>query len=327
MKEIIECSNINKHYKNNVIVVNNVSFKFEDSKFYSIMGHSGSGKTTLLQILGLLNNYTDGELRINNIDTKELSNSQKADIRRDIIGFVFQSYFLNKNMKAYENVMIPMLIKPSIKDKKEKAICLLKQFGLEDRINHYPEELSGGEQQRVAIARALANDPLCILADEPTGNLDKENELIVLDYRYINSDGSLSPRFSLIIEQIGKYMFVLLLAITQILFVIITIKKINIESVDFALLKCMGYKTKDILTIVGTQLFLISTLSFFISIILSVITINILNYYFQEYINIKFHFNTIMNQMIILIIEYVFVCMFTATKIRKINVTAAYSIF
>ncbi len=182
MKELIECSNINKHYKNNIIALNNVSFKFKDSTFYSIMGHSGSGKTTLLQILGLLNDYTDGELKINNIDTKKLSSSQKANIRRDIIGFVFQSYFLNKSMKAYENVMIPMLVKTSIKNKKERAIYLLKQFGLEDRINHYPDELSGGEQQRVAIARALANDPLCILADEPTGNLDNENELIVLEY-------------------------------------------------------------------------------------------------------------------------------------------------
>lgn len=182
MDEIIKCLNINKNYPNNVIAVNNVTFEFKNSTFYSIMGPSGSGKTTLLQILGLLNDYTSGNLIINNIDTKELSLSQKADIRRDKMGFVFQSYFLNKSMKAYENVMIPMLIKSSIKNKKERAINLLRQFGLEDRLHHYPDELSGGEQQRVAIARALANDPLCILADEPTGNLDKENELIVLEY-------------------------------------------------------------------------------------------------------------------------------------------------
>lgn len=182
MEKILECFNLNKIYKNDVLAVNNVSYEFISEKFYSIMGHSGSGKTTFLQILGLLNDYTNGELIINNINTKQLKSSQKSDIRRDVFGFVFQSYFLNKNMKAYENVMIPMLIKPEIKNKKERAIYLLKQFGLEDRINHYPDELSGGEQQRVAIARSLANDPLCILADEPTGNLDKDNELIVLEY-------------------------------------------------------------------------------------------------------------------------------------------------
>lgn len=181
-EKVIECFNINKLYKNNVIAVNNVSFSFKTGTFYSIMGHSGSGKTTLIQMLGLLNENTGGELMINNINTKKLNTLQKADMRRDVFGFVFQSYFLNKNMKAFENVMIPMLINSAIKKKKERAISLLEQFGLSNRIDHYPNELSGGEQQRVAISRALANEPLCILADEPTGNLDKENELIVLNY-------------------------------------------------------------------------------------------------------------------------------------------------
>lgn len=182
MKNIIECYDINKVYKNNIIAVNNISYNFKKNTFYSIMGHSGSGKTTFLQILGLINNYSQGELLINNINVKKLNSSQKANTRMKMFGFVFQSFFLNKNMKAYENVMIPMLINNDIKRKKERAINLLEQFGLKDRIKHYPRELSGGEQQRVAIARALANNPSCILADEPTGNLDKENESIVLDY-------------------------------------------------------------------------------------------------------------------------------------------------
>ncbi len=182
MQNIITFKGVKKSFPNGVVAVDNLSGEFEMGKFYAIMGHSGSGKTTFLQILGLLLDSSDGKIEINNTDISSLSSSQKADIRRDVIGFVFQSYFLNKNMKAYENVMIPMLINPKINNKKEKAINLLSKFDLEDRINHYPDELSGGEQQRVAIARALANDPLCILADEPTGNLDAENETVVLEY-------------------------------------------------------------------------------------------------------------------------------------------------
>ncbi len=163
-------------------------------------------------------------------------------------------------------------------------------------------------------------------------NINKISELLDknnydFSVRYINSDGSLSPKFSLLIEKLSEYMFVLLLIVTQIMFIIITLKKVNIESTDFAIFKCMGYKTKDILTIVSAQLLLISAVSFIISIILSVLIINVLNYYLQEYVNIKFHFNTITNQMIILIIEYFFVCLFAAIKIRKINVIAACSIF
>lgn len=175
--------NAEKKYniKNNEIIVFknlNIQFDEKNGKFYAIMGHSGSGKSTLIQILGLLDELTNGKYILNKIDTNKLTEDEKSFIRMKKIGFVFQSFHLNNKLKAYENVMLPMMINKNIKsnERKKKAIFLLKQLNLENRINHFPNELSGGEQQRVAIARALANDPDIILADEPTGNLDVQNE-------------------------------------------------------------------------------------------------------------------------------------------------------
>jgi ABC-type lipoprotein export system ATPase subunit len=164
-----------------IIAMDNVNLEINTGKMYVIMGHSGSGKSTLIQILGLLDNLTNGKLYINGQEVSKLSENQKADIRREEIGFVFQSFYLNPKLTAIENVMLPMYINKDIdkKDRRKIALKLLKDFGLENRINHYPKELSGGEQQRIAIARALANNPNFILADEPTGNLDVKNEEIV----------------------------------------------------------------------------------------------------------------------------------------------------
>lgn len=161
-----------------IIAIDNVDLKIETGKLYVIMGHSGSGKSTLIQILGLLDNLTDGLLYINGQEVSNYSENDKADIRKNEIGFVFQSFYLNPKLTAIENVMLPMYINYSIKsdDRRKKALMLLAKFGMENRINHYPKELSGGEQQRIAIARALANNPSFILADEPTGNLDSKNE-------------------------------------------------------------------------------------------------------------------------------------------------------
>ena len=161
-----------------IVALNNASIDFELGKLYLIMGHSGSGKSTLIQILGLLDNLSSGELYINDVDDNTLTDNEKADIRMKNIGFVFQSYFLNKNINALDNIIMPMYVNPEIKrtQRKEKAINLLKMVGLEERKNHLPSELSGGEQQRVAIARSLSNNPNIILADEPTGNLDESNE-------------------------------------------------------------------------------------------------------------------------------------------------------
>ncbi len=164
-----------------IIAMDNVNLEIDTGKLYVIMGHSGSGKSTLIQILGLLDNLTHGQLYINGQDVSNISEDEKADIRQKEIGFVFQSFYLNPKLTAIENVMLPMYINKDIEssNRRRKALKLLTNFGLENRINHYPKELSGGEQQRIAIARALANDPSFILADEPTGNLDVNNEEIV----------------------------------------------------------------------------------------------------------------------------------------------------
>lgn len=191
----MELKNVSKIYKlknEEIIALNDFSYKFENGKLYGIMGHSGSGKSTLINILGLLENPTNGIYKLNNKDVSKLNGSELANLRLKTIGFVFQDYFLDENMTALENVMLPLLINKSLSFNKklEKAEKLLKEVGLENRINHFPKELSGGEKQRVAIARALANDPKIILADEPTGNLDEENEQIIFEQlKKLSKDG------------------------------------------------------------------------------------------------------------------------------------------
>lgn len=177
---MMRAEHITKKYKNGVVALNDVSMVFLKGKLISITGASGSGKSTLLQILGLVDRQTSGRTYFNGLDTSLIKENQKAQIRNKDIGFIFQSYLLNPKLRAYENVMLPMfLTKTSIDDMKRRATLLLDKVGLSSRSNHYPKELSGGEQQRVAIARALANNPMCLLADEPTGNLDSDNEKIV----------------------------------------------------------------------------------------------------------------------------------------------------
>ena len=182
----IEIKNLTKKFStktDEVIAVNDVSYKFENGKFYAIMGHSGSGKSTLISILGTLEKPTNGNCIIGEKDISNLDDNTLSKIRNKNIGFIFQNYALDPNLKSFENVMLPMYINENIKkeERKNKAIELLKYVNLESRIEHYPNELSGGEQQRVAIARALANDPDIILADEPTGNLDEKNEEIIFN--------------------------------------------------------------------------------------------------------------------------------------------------
>lgn len=182
----IELNNVIKQYKlkdGSILALNNITYSFEYGKMYAIMGHSGSGKSTLIQCMGTLDKVTSGKLLINNKGINKMSINELNKIRNSMIGFIFQNYYLNNTMKAYENVMLPMLInrKYNNLDIKKYAMDILKGYGLEERLNHYPKELSGGEQQRVAIARALANNPMIILADEPTGNLDEENEIYVLE--------------------------------------------------------------------------------------------------------------------------------------------------
>ena len=182
----MELKNVSKIYKlkdAEIVALDNFSYKFELGKLYGIMGHSGSGKSTLINILGLLEMPTNGIYKLDNKNVSKLSSNELANLRLHTIGFVFQDYFLDENMTALENVMLPLLINKNLNfnEKVEKANKLLKEGGLENRINHFPKELSGGEKQRVAIARALANGPEIILADEPTGNLDEDNEKIIFE--------------------------------------------------------------------------------------------------------------------------------------------------
>ena len=169
----ISLRNINKYYKDKIIL-DNINLDIESSNIYMILGKSGAGKSTLLNIIGLLDTPNSGNISIKGKVIKNLSDNDKAEIRMKELGFVFQGFFLNPKLKAYENVTIPMYINSLYKniDLKNKSIELLRIFGLEDKYNSFPNELSGGEQQRVAIARAIANDASIIVADEPTGNLD-----------------------------------------------------------------------------------------------------------------------------------------------------------
>ncbi len=180
----IELKNVSKLYNKDVCALNNVSFTVNQGEFVAVMGQSGSGKSTLLQIAGLLDSCTSGEVLINGENVSELDKNKLADIRMKTLGFVFQSFHLNSHLKVYENIMVPMLINNEFKNRaemKKRAEELVETVGLSHRIDHYPSELSGGEQQRVAIARAMANDPDFILADEPTGNLDSKNEIMVFE--------------------------------------------------------------------------------------------------------------------------------------------------
>ena len=180
----IELKEISKIYNNSVVAVDNVSLTVNQGEFIAVMGQSGSGKSTLLQIAGLLDTCTSGQVIINGNDVSTLDKNAIADVRMENLGFVFQAFHLNAHLKLYENVMVPMLINDkftSMNDMKEQAMQLIDSVGLTNRKEPYPFELSGGEQQRVAIARALANDPDFILADEPTGNLDSKNELMVFE--------------------------------------------------------------------------------------------------------------------------------------------------
>lgn len=175
--KVIEVKNLSKAYGAN-IVLKNKSFVFETKKLYAIVGHSGSGKTTLFNIIGLIDNDYDGELTIDGAIAKKMSIDYKARLRNKKIGFVFQNFLLNDYLTVIENVCLPLITNKKLSkyEKQNKALKILNQLNIESKSKRFPKELSGGEQQRVAIARALINDPDIILADEPTGNLDRDNE-------------------------------------------------------------------------------------------------------------------------------------------------------
>lgn len=181
MDYIITIEDITKTYKTkkrDVEVLKNIDLKFSLGKFYAIMGPSGSGKSTLFNILGLVDTPSSGTYKINGIDTTKLTDKSSSIIRMNNIGFVFQDFNLDPYLNALENVMMPLYLNKKIKKEDREKISkdILTKLNLENRFEHFPNELSGGEAQRVAIARALVNNPNIILADEPTGNLDEELE-------------------------------------------------------------------------------------------------------------------------------------------------------
>lgn len=184
-KEIIRLADIKRTFQvgnETVNALRGVSFSINEGEFVTIMGTSGSGKSTLLNILGCLDTSTSGEYFLDDIRTDSMTKDQRAAIRNHKIGFIFQNYNLLPKTTAVENVELPLIYNPSIpsKERKERAIASLKLVGLGERLDHKSNQMSGGQQQRVAIARALVNNPVILLADEATGNLDTRTSLEIL---------------------------------------------------------------------------------------------------------------------------------------------------
>ena len=182
---ILACEAVCKNYYDgqlNVQVLDNLTLQVEKGRSIGIVGASGSGKSTLLHILGGLDKPTSGRVSLMGQDLSELSQKQLSRLRNQHLGFVYQFHHLLPEFSALENVMMPLLIGKRPKEQaRERALLMLEKVGLKDRVLHRPGELSGGERQRAAIARALVTDPACLLADEPTGNLDRKNALNILD--------------------------------------------------------------------------------------------------------------------------------------------------
>lgn len=191
----IQLNNLNKTYGNDetkVHALQSTSLNIEKSEFVSIMGESGSGKSTMLSLLGAMSNPSNGNIHIDDIDIYSLNNDQKADFRREYLGFVFQSFYLVPYLSVIENVMLPLVtINDYSKNEKEKmAKEILGSVGLAGKESRLPSEISGGERERTAIARAIVNKPTILLADEPTGNLDsKISEDIMKLIQSLNQQG------------------------------------------------------------------------------------------------------------------------------------------
>ncbi|MDA8653017.1 ABC transporter ATP-binding protein [Candidatus Actinomarina sp.] len=192
-KTVIALKNISKIYEGppQVNAIDELSLEIQEGDLVSIVGQSGSGKSTLLNMIGLLDTVTEGTVEIEGQDISSLSDNELSKFRGEKIGFIFQSFFLLPGLTAQENVAEGLLYQGIKREERlKKAAEVLEDVGLGDRITHQPKELSGGQQQRVAIARALVQDPAFILADEPTGNLDKESGMNILNIlKELNKQG------------------------------------------------------------------------------------------------------------------------------------------
>jgi len=172
--------------------LSDVSFEIKAGEFVAIMGPSGCGKSTLLNILGLLDNFTEGKYLLNEIDVSQFNESERTNLRKGTIGFVFQSFNLIDELNVYENIELPLLyMGVSASERKERVHKAMERMSITHREKHFPQQLSGGQQQRVAIARAVVANPKLILADEPTGNLDSKNGKEVMDLlTELNKEGA-----------------------------------------------------------------------------------------------------------------------------------------
>lgn len=192
---MISCKNLTKAYWNGDVetqALKGVSFEVEEGEFIAIIGPSGSGKSTLMHILGALDNPTSGQYFLDGKEVSKLKDDHLSDLRRERIGFVFQSFNLLPRTTVLRNVTLPLLYQGiSTKERGRRALEVLKSAGLEEKFyNRFSNQLSGGQIQRVAIARALINNPAIILADEPTGNLDTKNsQLVMKAFRKLNKEG------------------------------------------------------------------------------------------------------------------------------------------
>ena len=195
MEKIIKAEKIKKAFRTEELetwALNGVDFEVSKGEFVAIMGPSGCGKSTLLNILGLLDNPTEGSYMLNGTDVASFTEEHRTDLRKGVIGFVFQSFNLIDDLNVYENIELPLLYMgiPK-KERKERVEAAMQRMDITHRSKHFPQQLSGGQQQRVAIARAVVASPEIILADEPTGNLDSKNGIEVMELlRRLNSEGT-----------------------------------------------------------------------------------------------------------------------------------------
>ena len=174
------------------LALNNVNIEVNEGEFVAIMGPSGCGKSTLLNILGLLDNPTEGEYYLNGTEVSKYTEAQRTSLRKGVIGFVFQSFNLIDELNVYENIELPLLyMGVPASERKQRIEQAMERMAISHRAKHFPQQLSGGQQQRVAIARAVVANPKLILADEPTGNLDSKNGKEVMDLlKELNKEGT-----------------------------------------------------------------------------------------------------------------------------------------